>query len=114
MLQKASIQCPLDSVTNVCVSCLKGKFTKLPFQSSDHLSVTHFQIIHSDLWGPSLSISIDDYKYYVIFINDFSRYCWLYPLVNKNDLCSIFVTFYHHIQTQFSHSIQILQSDGGC
>ena len=113
MLNKACIQCPLDNASDVCVSCLQGKFCKLPFHSSTHTSITPFHIIHSDLWGPSPSISVDGYRFYVIFVDDFSRFCWLFPLVNKSDVCSVFIAFYHFVQTQFSHSIQILQSDGG-
>lgn len=113
MLNKACIPCSLDNFSNICVSCLQGKICKQPFHSSTHLSSTPFDIIHSDLWGPSPSISIDGYRFYVIFVDDYSRFCWLFPLINKSDVCSIFIAFYNLVRTQFSHSIKILQSDGG-
>ena len=97
----------------MCYSCLQGKFSKLPFQSSNHKSVIPFHTIHSDVWGPSPCVSIDGYKYYVTFIDEFSCYCWLFPLVNKSDLCAVFVKFYFYVQTQFSCSVKILHSDGG-
>lgn len=113
MLEKAQIKCSIDSNSSMCHSCLQGKFSKLPFQLRDHKSVIPFHTIHSDIWGPSPCLSIDSYRYYVTFIDEFSRYCWLFPLVHKSDFYSVYVRFYHYVQTQFSRSIKILQSDGG-
>ena len=113
MLQKANVAFSIDSNSSMCHSCLQGKFSKLPFHSSHTKSVIPFQTIHSDLWGPSPCVSIDGYKYYVTFIDEFSRYCWLFPLVNKSDVYSVFIAFYNYVNTQFSSKIKILQSDGG-
>uniref|UniRef100_A0A6N2MWC3 Reverse transcriptase Ty1/copia-type domain-containing protein n=1 Tax=Salix viminalis TaxID=40686 RepID=A0A6N2MWC3_SALVM len=88
------------------ISYLQGKFSKLPFQSRVHKSVIPFHTIHSDIWGPSPFVSIDGFRYYVTFINEFSCYCWLFPLVHKSDFYAIFVRFYHYVQTQFSSSIK--------
>ena len=64
---------------NLCHNCLKGKLSKLSFHSSHTNSVISFQTIHSDLWSPSPCVSIDDYKYYVTFIDEYSRFvgCFL-------------------------------------
>ena len=113
MLTNANIAYSTDSPAVVCTSCLQGKFCKLPFHSSVHKSVKPFHIIHSDVWGPSPCVSVDGYKYYVIFVDEFTRYCWWIPLVNKSDVYSVFVNFCASIHTQFSSSVQILQSDGG-
>ncbi|KAM1070145.1 hypothetical protein TB1_002021 [Malus domestica] len=113
MLSRSHISCTKDSAPMLCHSCLEGKFTKLPFQSSEHKSVIPFEIVHSDLWGPSPCNSIDGYKYYVTLIDECTRYCWLFPLVNKSDFFETFVVFYSFVHTQFSASIKILQTDGG-
>ena len=73
MLQKANISYSIDTIAAMCPSCLQGKFCKLPFHLIVHKSVKPFHIIHSDVWGPSPSISVDGYKYYVIFVNEFTR-----------------------------------------
>jgi hypothetical protein len=38
-------------------------------------------------------LSMNGYKFYVIFIDDFSRFCWLYPIKKKSDVFSCFVEF---------------------
>ena len=113
MLHKANIKCSNDSSMSICHSCLQGKFFKLPFHSSNTKSVNPFHTIHNDLWGPSPSVSADGFRYYITFIDEFTRYCWLFHLVNKSDLCSVFVKFHQYVHTQFSCSIKILQTDGG-
>ncbi|KAM1755844.1 hypothetical protein ACFX12_008126 [Malus domestica] len=96
----------------MCSSCLKGKFCKLPFSLSTNKSIKPFAVIHSDLWGPAPSISIDGYRYYVTFIDEYTRHCWLFPLINKSDVFATFVAFYSFVLTQFATAIQTLQSDG--
>jgi hypothetical protein len=70
-------------------------------------------LIHCDLWGPSPVSSNLSYKYYVIFIDDHSRFTWLYPLKFKSDFFHIFIQFQKFVETQFSLKIKSFQSDGG-
>lgn len=64
-----------------CEHCLHGKMCKLPFSRS--VSTTEFplKIVHSDVWGPALEISVNGHKYYVSFVDDMSRYTWFFPLL---------------------------------
>lgn len=113
MLKRANIECLSQSPNDVCVSCIEGKFSKLPFSSRMHTSGIAFHTIHRDLWGPSPYKSVDGYRFYVILVDEFTRYCWLFPLINKSDFYSVFTAFHSYVQTQFSSSIQVFQSDGG-
>ena len=85
MLSKANIRCSKDDIPIVYHSCLEGKFTKLPFHSSTHQSQIPFEVVHSDLWGPAPCNSIDGFKFYVIIIDECTRFCWVFPLINKSD-----------------------------
>jgi hypothetical protein len=53
------------------------------------------------------------YKYFVIFIDDYSRFTWIYFLSSKADVFSTFQSFVAYVETQFSTCIQILCSDSG-
>ena len=57
-----------------CTSCHFGKQTKFPFNNSDSFSSTPFDIIHFDIWGLMLVPIEGRSRYFVIFMDDFSRY----------------------------------------
>ena len=49
--------------------------------------------IHCDLWGPAPVESSQHMKYYVIFVDDHSRYTWIYPLKKKSEFFEVFLKF---------------------
>ena len=55
-------------------SCQLGKQLALPFNNNESISNVIFELIHSDVWGPSPVASIGGFRYFVVFINDYS-YC---------------------------------------
>lgn len=89
------------------------KFTKLPFSVSSTKSTIPFEVIHSDVWGPSPYVSVEGYRYYLTFIDECTRYCWIFPLHYKSQVCSLFIAIHSFVSTQFSTFIKVLQSDGG-
>ena len=96
----------------VCTSCQLGKSKRQPFHSSTHLSTTPLQLVHTDIWTSPVQ-SMSGCKYYMVFIDDFSRYTWLSPLYNKSEVLTCFVKFKLMAENQFSTTIKQLQSDGG-
>lgn len=57
--------------------------------------------------------SSSQYKYYVLFVDDFSRFTWVYPLHYKSEVFYKFLEFKICAEKQFSVSLQILRTDGG-
>jgi hypothetical protein len=96
----------------ICHACQLGKAHQLPFTSSQHVSTSPLQLIHTDVWGPALS-SINGSKYYVSFVDDFSRYVWVYFLKNKSDVEAIFLQFQKHVEKMLNTKICSVQSDWG-
>ena len=85
----------------------------LPFPKSHFTASVPFELIHSDLWGPAPLNSINGFKYYVLFIDHFTRFTWLYLLKSKSEVFAKFVRFKAMIENQFSAKIKIFRSDGG-
>jgi hypothetical protein len=97
---------------HVCDSCQLGKHKRQPFSSSNRTSTQPLQLIHTDVWNSPVQ-SVSGCRYYVIFIDDFSRFTWFYPLYNKSEVFDQFVKFKLLVENQFSTTIKQLQSDGG-
>jgi len=89
------------------------KSKTLPFPSGAHRASTCFELIHSDVWGMSHVVSHANYKYFVTFIDDYSRFTWLYFLRSKSEVFSMFKKFLTYVETQFQASVKILRSDSG-
>ena len=70
-----------------------------------------FELVHYDVWGPYPIMSPTGFKYFVTFIDDFSRVTWLYLMKSRVELFSHFSACCAEIQTQFHISIQTLRSD---
>jgi hypothetical protein len=70
------------------------------------------QLIYTDIWTSPI-LSITSYKYYIAFVDDFSRFTWIYPLHNKSETYYVFLKFKLLVENQFSTTIKELQSDGG-
>ncbi|KAI3664859.1 hypothetical protein L6452_43468 [Arctium lappa] len=60
-----------DSIS--CLSCKLGKHHALSFESNDFNSNSPFDLIHSDVWGPTPHSSMGGAHYFVIFIDDHTR-----------------------------------------
>ena len=68
----------------VCVRFQLGKSCKVSFGLKNKISSNLLDKIHCDLWGLAPNNSTQGYKYYVVFIDDHTRYTWLYPLRGKS------------------------------
>ncbi|CAL1403910.1 unnamed protein product [Linum trigynum] len=96
-----------------CESCSLHKSHKLPFSISSLSSSRPFDLLYMDVWGPSPIISHDDYSYYLVIVDHFSRYTWLYPLRRKSDVHQVFTTFKAMIENYFHTTVRRVYSDGG-
>ena len=99
-------------VNHSCIPCLHGKMHNLPFHKSQFHASSPFELVHSDVWGPALGTSVDGFKYYVLFVDHFTRYTWLFLLKAKFEVFSKFLLFKAMVETQFSTKIKIFRSNG--
>ena len=84
----------------------RAVFSPVPYKASKP-----FSLIHSDLWGPSRIPNISGIKWFITFIDDHSRVCWVYLLKEKSETASTFKKFYSMIKTQFQSDIQMIRTD---
>ncbi|PKU70250.1 Retrovirus-related Pol polyprotein from transposon TNT 1-94 [Dendrobium catenatum] len=96
-----------------CNTCNLAKSHRLPSSNSFSSTYESFEIVHSDVWGPSPTISLNGFRYFVTFIDEHTKYCWVYPLTLKSDVFSKFQEFYNMVRCQFNKNIKTLRTDGG-
>ncbi|CAN1189557.1 Retrovirus-related Pol polyprotein from transposon RE2, partial [Linum perenne] len=103
----------VDDANIACTHCIGAKASKLPFQSSDTVISNAFDLVHTDLWGPSPVTSRLGYRYFALFIDHATRFTWVYMLRAKSDLLPILKGFLAMVQTQFHKKIKVIRSDSG-
>lgn len=66
--------------------------SRFKFHLSSSRSTAPFQWIHSSLWGPAPEFSCSGFRYSLIFIDDFSKYTWIFPLIRQSESFHSFCT----------------------
>jgi hypothetical protein len=66
---------------------------KLPFYPSSSKICSPLHLIYSYVWGPSPTLSMNENRFYVSFIDAFSRYTWVFPIQAKSDVMPTFLQF---------------------
>ncbi|WJX12170.1 hypothetical protein P8452_02697 [Trifolium repens] len=105
-----SVITPVDT----CTTCLLGKHHRssfkshLPMRSSDVLNV-----VHSDICGPFDVLSTGGNKYFMTFVDEYSRMIWLYHIKTKSDAFEVFKKFKTLVEKQSDKSLKVLRTDGG-
>ena len=95
-----------------CNACLSNKSHKLSFSQSTTVSSQSLETIFSDVWTSPI-ISNNEFKYYVILMDHFTRYIWFYPLKQKSKVKDIFIRFKVIVEKHFDKTIKTLYSDNG-
>ena len=93
-----------------CESCQLEKHVRSSFPLAVQRCNSAFSTIHSDIWGPSRVTSFD-FRYFVTFIDEFSRCTWVYLMKDRSELLPISMSFFKEIENQFEKIIKIFRSD---
>ena len=92
-------------------SCQLGKQPAFSFNNSESISNSIFELIDSDVWGLSPVASIGGSRYFVVFIDDYSHYSWIFPMKSRSEILPIYNNFAKMVETQFSKHIKTFHSD---
>jgi len=66
-----------------------------------------------DLFGPTTYTSIGGNKYGFVIVDDFTRYTWVFFLVDKSDIFATFKSFAKRVHNGFKTTIKRVRSDNG-
>ena len=70
------------------------------------------EIVHTDISGP-YSTTLCGNKYFITFIDDFSRYGYVFFIKEKADALEMFKVFRTEVEKQLGKVIKIVRSDRG-
>jgi hypothetical protein len=101
-----------DKNVENCKTCMLTKITRQPFKSITRKSVI-LELIHSDLCDLHATPSLGHKKYFVTFIDDASRFCYVYLLHAKDESLDKFKIYKTEVEVQQNVLIKTLRTDRG-
>jgi len=96
-----------------CEACLLGKMTKVPFKGFLERTTDLLELIHTDVYGPMSMTTRGGFQYFITFIDDFSRYGYVYLMKHKSETFEKFKEIQNVVENQSGKKIKGLQSDRG-
>lgn len=94
-----------------CKDCHYGKHHQGHFPMSQSRAKKPLELIHSDVWGPAPILSREGFKYYIHFVDDHTRYTWMFPLKSKAEVATVFRSFHKTVERQFDTKLKTIQID---
>jgi transposase InsO family protein len=104
------------TTVGVCEACLEGKQHRQPSHQPATRAKEPLELIHSDLCGPIDPTTYGGTKHYALFIDDFTRMTYIYPLKKKSSASVLakFKEFKAEVETpKTGKLIKRLRTDGG-
>ena len=95
-----------------CNTCMLTKITRNPFPKVKRKTKL-LDLIHSDLCDMHNTPTLGGKKYFVTFIDDCSRYCYVYLLHSKDEALDKFKVYKSEVELQCESFIKCLRSDRG-
>ena len=81
------------------------------FYNSESMSTGIFDLIHSNVWELSPINSIGGSHYFVVFVDDYFRYSWVFLMRSCDEIPNIYRNFTNMVKTQFSKTIKVFRSN---
>ena len=87
----------------LCSICQAGKQVGNTHPKKSMMSTSKaFELLHMDLFGSTTYTSIGGNKYGFVIVDDFTRYTWVFFLVDKSDVFATFKSFVKSIYNESS------------
>src|SRR3954464_12252366 len=95
-----------------CEICVEAKLTRSSFQRVER-NTEPLDLVHSDICDLKFVQTRGGNKYFVTFIDDSTKYCYVYLLKSKDDAIEKFALYKIEVEDQLNRKIKMLRSDRG-
>ncbi|KAK2407959.1 putative mitochondrial protein [Trifolium repens] len=104
----------INNPIEMCEDCIIGKQHRDSFpQGKAWRAEKILQLLHLDICGPINPTSNGNKRYFITFIDDYSRKIWVYFLQEKSEAFNVFKSFKVRVEKESGKCIQTLRTDRG-
>lgn len=97
----------------MCKECQLGKLNESSFKNKYFSSENVLDLVHTDLGSPIRTKSFYGDRYFMLFVDDFSRMIWVVFLKEKSKAFHMFKVFKAQVKIGMSKNLKCLRSDRG-
>ncbi|CAI7859549.1 unnamed protein product [Closterium sp. NIES-53] len=76
-----------------CVPCVEGRQCAAPHSSEFPLTEAPLQTLHMDVWGPARVRGQGHERYFLLVVDDYSRYTTVFPLRSKGEVTEVLIVW---------------------
>ncbi|CAI7899192.1 unnamed protein product, partial [Closterium sp. NIES-54] len=87
-----------------CVPCVKGRQCAAPHSSEFPPTEAPLQTLHMDVWGPARVRGQGHERYFLLVVDDYSRYTTVFPLRSKGDVTEVLIAWIRAARLQLRES----------
>ncbi|CAI7858927.1 unnamed protein product, partial [Closterium sp. NIES-54] len=87
-----------------CVPCVEGRQRAAPHSSSFPPTEAPLQTLHMDVWGPARVRGQGHERYFLLVVDDYSRYTTVFPLRSKGEVTEALINWIRGARRQLSES----------
>ena len=95
-----------------CV-CVQSKQPRKPRKAAEARNFAPLELVHSDPCEMNGELTNDGKRYFMTFIDDCTRFCYVYLLKSKDETLHYFKTYKDEVENQLERKIKRLRSDRG-
>jgi transposase InsO family protein len=104
----------VDRIEEYCDGCALGKQHRAPFpRASAFKAERGLELVHTDLCGPITPVTLSDNSYFLLVVDDFSRYMWLEVLKTKGEAFQRFSKIKAAAEAAGNYKLLVFRSDRG-
>ncbi|CAI7765206.1 unnamed protein product [Closterium sp. NIES-54] len=85
-----------------CLPCVEGRQRAAPHSSSFPPTTAPLQTLHVDVWGPARVRGQGQVRYFLIVVDDYSRYTTVFPLRTKGEVPDVLIPWIRRARLQLS------------
>ncbi|CAI7763978.1 unnamed protein product [Closterium sp. NIES-53] len=83
-----------------CLPCVEGRQRAAPHSSSFPLTTAPLQTLHMDVWGPARVSGQSRERYFLLVIDDYTRYTTVFPLHSKGEVVDVLIPWIRTVRLQ--------------
>ncbi|CAI5505234.1 unnamed protein product [Closterium sp. Naga37s-1] len=87
-----------------CVPCVEGRQRATPHSSQFPPTEAPLQTLHMDVWGPARVRGQGHERYFLLVVDDYSRYTTVFPLRSKGDVTEVLIDWIRATRLQLRRS----------